>query len=59
MYVVLCFASCLFKQANYNEIKNFIQVIVFDGEEILFSENKDVLFCVKAGFVSLLLHIYF
>lgn len=46
----------IFKQAvvNYDEIKNFIrqQVIkVFDGKDILFSENKDQLFlCKKTDF---------
>lgn len=32
---------------NYNEIKNFIQqqvVKVFNGEDILFSKNKDLFF---------------
>lgn len=52
-FLLLLFCTLLiyfFKKqdvVNYNEIKNLIQqqvVKVFNGEDILFSENKDLFF---------------
>lgn len=56
-FLLLLFCTLLiyfFKKqdvVNYNEIKNLIQqqvVKVFNGEDILFSENKDLFFNLKA-----------
>lgn len=55
VFLLLVFCTLLiyfFKKqgvVNYNEIKNFIQqqvVKVFNGEDILFSENKDLFFLI-------------